>query len=390
MAALDQLTGLMSALQAVQGSSTQQTQTTSGGRQTQQTQLSDAAVQEQIQRILAGPGGVRDIGGAARRSGLYNSTTEELLLGNLYATAAAQGEIARAPTVTTTAPQTTTTQQETPGVGILPVLGTIAGGAVLNRLFQAGGDELGNQISNLLPTSFGSGTSGSLEGLTGGVNFGPGNFGLSAGLTEAGGAGDFQGDSFGFQLGQSLPGIGSGSVGTSGIGGARRTDNEPDLLGSVGNALSGFFSGGGLGGLVGAITGGAMGNVGSGGGGSSAGTSGGSVICTALMEKGELDEKLYTKGAAYLEQLDPLTKAGYHVWARSIAAKIRGGSKVATAICRPFARSRTALLASNGTFWDHVKFPLGTLTKFVGEPICHFVGWGLVTLALRADLAGCK
>lgn len=390
MAALDQLTGLMSALQAVQGSNSNTTVTTGGGTKTQQTQLSDAAVQEQIQRILAGSGGVRDIGGAARRSGLYNSTTEELLLGNLYATAAAQGEIARAPTVTTTAPQTTTTRQETPGVGILPVLGTVAGGAVLNRLFDIGGDALGNQISSLLPTSFGSGTTGSLEGLSGGVNFGNGNFGLSAGLTEAGGAGDFQGDSFGFQLGQSLPGIGSGSVGTAGTGGARRNNSEPDLLGSVGSALSGFFSGGGLGGLVGAITGGAAGNIGSGGGGSSAGTSGGSVICTALMEKGELDEKLYAKGAAYLEQLGPLTKAGYHVWARSIAAKIRGGSKVATAICRPIARSRTALLASNGTFWDHVKFPLGTITKFVGEPICHFVGWGLVTLALRADLAGCK
>ncbi|MNT12708.1 hypothetical protein D3C72_1476470 [compost metagenome] len=40
----------------------------------------------------------------------------------------------------------------------------------------------------------------------------------------------------------------------------------------------------------------------------------------------------------------------------------------------PIARSRTSLLASGGSFMDHVKHPLGTFTKFIGEPICHLIG----------------
>lgn len=398
MAAIDQLSGLMQALGALQGQETKQTQTTKGGTTTQQTQLSDAAVQEQIKRILAGPGGVRDIGGAARRSGLYDSTAEETLLGNLYATAAAQGELARAPTVTTQAPQTTVTKQETPGLGIGSVLGTVVGAAALNKALDIGGDVIGGGLDSLLGSfgigsgsSGGTGTKGSkgfLEGLTsgdisGGLSVGDGDFGLSAAINEGPGI-NFSGDVFGSQMGLGLSGIEEGSVGTAGLGGARRsqTDGDFDLVGSVGNALSGFFGGGGLGGLVGAITSGFSSPSGGGGGG----RSGGTVICTALMEQGELDEKLYAASAEYLKTLSPLVKVGYHSWGIRVATKIRKGSKITTRICRPVARSRTKLLASRGTVWDHIKYPLGTITKFVGEPACGALGWFLVTFALWADL----
>lgn len=397
MAAMDQLTGLMSALNALQGSETEQKQTTGGGKTTQQTQLSDAAVQEQIRKILAGPGGVREIGGAARRSGLYDSTTEETLLGNLYAQAAVQGETARAPTVTETTPQTVTTKQETPGIGIGPVLGAVAGAAALNKVLDIGGGLIGGGLDSLLgslgigggskgtTSTAGTGTKGSKNlfdsfgsDLSTDFSMENGDFGLSAAINEGPGI-SFGGNPFKTQMGLGLPGIGEGKLGAS--GNVSKQDSSFDLVGSISSALSGVLGGGGgLGGLLGGLTGGF------GGGGRGGATTGGSVICTALMEQGELDARLYAAGSKYLEELDPLTKVGYHIWATKVAANIRKGSKVAAAICKPFARSRTSLLASSGTVWDHIKYPLGTITKFVGEPACYAIGYSLVTLALWADL----
>lgn len=387
MAAAQQLTGLLNLIQGIKGGS--QTTKTGGGKQTQQVQLSDAAVNEQIKKILAGTGGVADIGNAARKSGLYNSTSEELLLGNLYATAAAQGEIARAPVVTTTAPVKQTT--ETPGVGIGTALGTVAGAAILNSVLNSGSNAVGTGISDLLSGIFGTGkksTDADLTGVDGGINIDPtaGSIGVSGSITEgSGGYGlgsAFSGNDFTTQMGLGLSGIGESQVGAS--GNISKGSEDFDLMGAIGSGITGLLGGGGLGGFLGAITGGT--GV-SGGGGSGGGMSGGSVICTALMEKGELDAELYKLGSEYLEQLNPLTKAGYHSWAIGVAEKIRKGSKVVMHICRPFARSRTALLATAGTFWDHCKYPLGTITKFIGEPVCYVIGWAIVNGALHREIA---
>lgn len=372
MAALDQLSGLLNIINSVSGQS--QTSTSSGGKQTTQTNLSDAAVQEQIKRILAGPGGVRDIGGSARRSGIYNSTSEDTLLGNLYATAANQGEIARAPTVTTSAPSTTTTKAD--GVGIGTALGTIGGGALLSSVLNS--DAVGNGVDSLLgaiglgstgKTGVGSSVSGINGGITGGFgldNILNGGIGFGGAIGQDNPSGAWSGNSFNGNMNIGLPGVSSGTAtGT----GTTTSNGEFDLLGSVGSAISGFFSGGGLGGLVGAISGGTGGGA-SGGGG----VSGGSIICTALMNKGLLDKKLYAAGDKYIQTVSPITKVGYYVWARSVAAKIDKGHKGWTKVCLPFARGRTALLASSGSLADHFKYPLGTLTKFVGEPVCHIIG----------------
>lgn len=71
----------------------------SSGSQTSQTNISDEGIQELIRGILSGPGGVQTIGGSARRAGLYDDTSTDLVMGNLFATAANQAELARAPTV---------------------------------------------------------------------------------------------------------------------------------------------------------------------------------------------------------------------------------------------------------------------------------------------------
>lgn len=379
MAALDQLTGLMNLLNGINGQS--QTTTSSGGSQTTQTQLSDAAVQEQIKRILAGSGGVRDIGGSARRSGLYNSTSEDLLLGNLYATAANQGEIARAPTVTTTAPQTQTTTSEGAGLGQTAAL--IGGAAALNAVLNSQtAKNAGNSLLDLIGLGGdGSGTNiGGSDVATTGVNFGGNGFQLGGTLVDGNGAAaGFSGDSFSSQQSLGLPGTG-GTTGAS--GNVSSGDSDFDLLGSIGNAVSGFFSGGGLGGLVGAVQGG----FGGGGGGGGGGTSGGSIICTALIHHGLLNPDHYALGEAYIKQVPMETKVGYYAWAAPIAAKIRAGNKFWTKVCLPFARSRTALLATSGTFTDHIRHPLGSLTKFVGEPLCGLYGRYILRKTLRVPV----
>lgn len=373
MAAIDQLSGLMNLIGGINGKTS--TTKTSGGKTTQQTNVSDQGVSQLIDQILSGSGGVKSIGNRARSSGLYNSTSEDILLGNLYATAANQAELARSPTVTTSTPQTSTTT--VPGMGIGNTAGLIGGAALINSVLSS--DVVGSGVDSLL-SSIGLGGSGSPTG-TGRkgneLDFGNGTTGFGVGpdsaigISGSAGSGGWNGDTFGTQAGLGLSGgdpMGSG-VGAS--GNISKNDGDFDLVGSVGSALSGFFSGGGLGGLVGAITGG---NVGGSGGGGGGGFSGGSVICTALKNQGLLDKDLHTAGAKYLNSMHPITVVGYQVWGNKIAAKIDKGHKGWTKLALPIARSRTALLASAGTFRDHIKYPLGTITKFIGEPICHVIG----------------
>lgn len=364
---------------------TTSTQVSSGGTTTQQTKLSDKAVQEQIRRILAGPGGVKDIGGAARRSGLYDSTQEELLLGNLYANAAAQGEIARAPTVTTQAPQTVTTTGVTEGTGggVKDIATLIGAGIVADQAFKLFDNGLGG-----LGGLFG-GSSGVKGNNTGDQDFGGGAVSFGAGpdsalgLTYSGGAnsgGANASNPFGSILGQGQAGVGNVTGSTTG---GTKGFEDFDILGAVTSGISSLFGGGGgIGGAIGALTGGA----GSSGGGGGGGSSGGSIICTALMEKGELDAELYKKGTAYLESLDKATVLGYHLWAVAVATEIRKGNKLALVICRPLARSRTGLLATAGTFRDHIRYPLGTLTKFIGEPVCTFLGKFALAAVMQAEI----
>lgn len=129
MAALDQLTGLIEVIQGVQGSKTKSKSTT-------QANVSDQGVQQLISQILSGAGGVADIGSAARHSGLYNSTTEDMLLGDLYARAANQAELARTPT--------TTTETATVGGVGLDSLGTVLAAAQLGSKLIGSGSSAGN------------------------------------------------------------------------------------------------------------------------------------------------------------------------------------------------------------------------------------------------------
>lgn len=371
MAALDQLTGLMSLINNVQGQS--QTTKTTGGKTTQQTNVSDQGVNQLIQQILSGSGGVKSIGSRARSSGLYNSTGEDILLGNLYSTAANQAELARTPTVTTTAPQTSTTSKE--GIGVGGLAANLGGAFLASQALNLGSKLLSpavesgtNYISDLLGISSGSDSIVGVNG-TGTSKNKLGNVDLSVG---GGFGGGFGGGDTGISTGEgyglntsTLGGYGSSSNidGAKGINFGFNTDTGSSSVG-----VSGL---GAIGGLLGSIVSGLSGGSSGGGGG---GSSGGSVICTALKDLGLLDKELHAAGSKYLNSMHPITVIGYQIWGNKIADKIRAGSKGWIKVALPVARSRTSLLASSGSFMDHIKHPLGTLTKFIGEPVCHLIG----------------
>lgn len=375
MAAIDQLTGLMTLLNGVNGKS--QTTKTSGGTTTQQTNVSGQGIQEILNSILSGSGGVKDIGSRARNSGLYNSTSEDLLLGNLYATAANKAELARSPTVTTTTPQTQTTT--TPGTGIGGLAGTLGTAFLASQALNLGTKALAptiesgsNYITDLLGGLFGTGgedvssstgTGKKSGSILDGIDFG-GFGGQIGGTSASSGNGFASGEGYGINT--STLGNFSGGSGNSDAKGLNFGMDLDTGAGSVG--VGGF---GVLGSLLGSVVGSLGGN--SGGGGSN-GTSGGSVICTALKDRGLLDRKLHAAGEKYLNALPLEVKIGYQSWAIKIAEKISEGHEGWTALCGPVARSRTSLLASGGSFIDHLKYPLGTLTKFIGEPICGLIG----------------
>ena len=131
------------------------TQTSSGGSSTQQTMISQAGVDALLKSLLEGTtgrAGLAAVASGGKRAGLYNSTTNSMLVNDLLARSAAEVEKARAPTVTTKEPSTTKTK--VPGLldSISPT-GLLLGGALL-----AGGTKKGRDLISGL---FGDGMSDS-------------------------------------------------------------------------------------------------------------------------------------------------------------------------------------------------------------------------------------
>lgn len=385
MAALDQLTSLSQLIQSVQGQKQSGTSKTSGTKTTQ-TNISDAGISQLLDQILSGPGGVKSVGNAARASGLYNSTTEDKKLGELYSDAALKAELARSPT-TTSEKSTTSTTAQTGGIG-LGTLGTIVGGlGAANSLFKllggsgasGAGASLGSGgLLSSLGGLFGGGSSagsasgfGQLGGLFGGgSSLGSmlGSFGGSSGASSFGQLGGMFGGSGIFGGGaeagaataglNGIPGVGSFF---SGLLGGKDASTDPGNLASA--AAAGAAFGGPIGAVaapVAMLTGGLLG--------------GASVICTALNKKGLISRELHKAGHQYLVTLHPMTRLGYYLWAEKIAAKIDKGSKFWKYLMVVPTWCYLSLLASDRGILDYLENPIGAAVKLIGEPLCHFLG----------------
>jgi len=389
--------------------------------QTSQTNMDQAGVDRLVQQMLSGSQGVKSIAGAARGAGLYNSSTEQQQLNDLYARTA--GEVS-----SRTAPTTTTQSQQIQGQGLTGMLAPLAismvGKPLLERGLGYGAEALGltggtganalaaNTISGATPdqlfaanastdplgvlgtTLASGGAAGALNGAIpafgqlfgAGIGAGAAPL-LSAGVTGAAGAGA-----------GSLASLLGGDLLNAGIGGTGASLGASATAGAAGEAAAGALGGAGLGGPAGMLwsllngnaTGDslAMGGIGMGASallapvfgpaaplvGGLLGSMGSSVVCTALIKRGLLSAQAYMAGSEYLASLSPNTIAGYYSWGKALARKIDNGSKVAIALSLPVARSRTMLLTTSGGLVNHLRYPLGTITKFVGEPLCWLVG----------------
>ena len=98
-------------------------------KQTQQTHISDDGVNELINNILAGPGGVKQIGAATKRAGVFNSTVQEAALNDLHSSAAVKAELARSPTT-----NNSTVEQEG-GAGVAELVGALTAASTLKSMF---------------------------------------------------------------------------------------------------------------------------------------------------------------------------------------------------------------------------------------------------------------
>lgn len=405
MAAAQQLAGLNTALDLInklQGKSAKQT-TTGSGTTTTGSNISDEGMNRVIQQILAGPGGIKDISGAARGSGLFNSSTEAQMLNDLAARTAGEAEKQRAGT-TTTSNTNQTTELVQPGMGLggmgsmlamsaaKPLLGGVASfldgkgfmsGTGLGNLLGGGtaataGVAPGIDLSSVVASpnvgagiSGGAGLGSTLGGLTdfGTLSGDLGNMAVGSSVdlgSSLGSMADFAPAAGGSFALNAIPGVGSFLGGL--LGGS--SPEDIDGMGIGASALAGLAAGGPVG-MVAApmmmMLGSALGDV--------------SIICTALESRGLLDSAEYQKGQEYLASVSPVTKQGYYYLCADVADQIKAGDKFWTTLCLPFARQRTKLIAEGSGYARWIRYPLGTLTKIIGQPICWVVGKSLQVAA---------
>lgn len=81
--------------------------TVSGGTKTQQTMLSQEALNTLMKQVMEGNSGLAAVASSQKAPGLYNSTTRQLLTNDLLARAAGEVAVKGAPTVTSATPQVT-------------------------------------------------------------------------------------------------------------------------------------------------------------------------------------------------------------------------------------------------------------------------------------------
>lgn len=374
MAAVDQLTSLAGLLQTVQGSE-QKVKQKSSSSQTTQTQVSDAGVNKLIQDILSGPGGVRSIGGAARSTGLFNSTTEDMLLGDLFSRAAVSAELARSPTVVNTSGSMTQTTQ-TPGVGLGGIGGIMLAGQAGKALFGKGGEGgMLSGASDAISGFFGGGATSAaapaaaaaapvsgaaLAGATGSAAVNAGVAGTAGGAlggataSGSGAAGSAAGagaSGFGFNAATAIP-LGGSFLG--GLLGGREASQDP--AGLAVSALAGAAALGPIGLIaapLAALAGGFLSDL--------------SVICTALTRKGLISPQLHAAGEAYLKSLPYKTKKGYWFWGTKIATRINAGSVFWTRFCLPLTKAYLRQISGE-------KSIAGWVIKTVGESFCWLIG----------------
>jgi hypothetical protein len=138
----------------------------------------------------------------------------------------------------------------------------------------------------------------------------------------------------------------------SGGGGRQMTEGMP--IEEIANFFRG--SGGGMGG----------------GGVSQNARMSGSVICTVLRDVGLMDDETWRADQEFGKSLDPLTLAGYHLWAVTVARWMRR-SMFLTTLVEPIVSCWALEMCFRVTGTGEGS-RLGRLMLWAGLPICHWLG----------------
>lgn len=385
--------------------------TSSSGSTTTKSNISSEGMNALIQQILGGTQGLGAVAGGQKSAGMYNSTTNQMLLNDLVTRTS--GELAKQQAGTTTT-QTQTQRTKTPSPlgqlgSVLPLL--LAG----NTLAKTG---VGKKVVGGASSMIGADANAIFESVTGASSV-PATSLISANLSAdpLGSLIASQGWSPGVAAASSAPNTGtaaiaSGADGLAGIGSALAADGsilgagevggmlaaanataDPlgAFIGSLGYDVSGLGAGSaaataaglteagtaaaGLGELSGIL--GASSGLAEAGGAVAAASEGiglgetlltlaAWVICTELHAQGKLPTELYKASAERALTLSPEIMAGYHFWAIPFTRVLRK-SPLLSRLVAPIAISRCEYLLGKKRVW-------GWLTVVVGEKICELIG----------------
>lgn len=150
------INSLLSGAKTLFGSSSTRTESTSGGTSTTQTMLSQDAVNALLKDLMEDPtSGLARVASGARVPGMYNTTSQQLMINDLLARSAAQVAEASAPTVTTTSPKTATVKTAEPSIlsGNLGTAAALGAGAYgISKLLKGAGGA-GSAVGDIISSS---------------------------------------------------------------------------------------------------------------------------------------------------------------------------------------------------------------------------------------------
>jgi hypothetical protein len=376
------------------------TQSTSGGTQSTQLQLTPDAVTAMINKLMQGTSGLAATASGQKGVGLYNSSTNQLLVNDLLAKVATETAAKAAPTVTTTSPQTSTNvakAQVDPMMTALGIGGSIVGKKLLKSIIDGGSSTAASAATaaagDLSGTILNAGGS-DLASSIGGLDF-IGNV-ASAGdigntISSLVGGGDLLSSFLGGDLLSSASSmldvgsaLGSGlDLGTSIFGDLGSSFGSLDFLG--GNAAtSALGSAGAVLGPVGialdvsSLLGGpSLGDV-LGGVGDMVEGLNPSVICTELYKQGLIPKDVYRLDNSYGRyHVSKTVLTGYHFWAVPFT-KLMMKSKLVTTLASwlaiPWAKEIAHKMDKS-----YPSNYLGKIVYYHGIPLCWVIGKLVIT-----------
>lgn len=351
--------GIGNLLQGVAGItdllSEKKTKSKSSGGTTTQTSGLDISAEgrnKMIEDALASNSGLAETTSGKNRAGLYNSSTNQLLVNDLLDRVSASVDRDTAKQTTTTVSSPTTQTQVTPArIGLGDAALGIGGAVAAKKLYDIFSDtgsagtvlNAGTEaLSSVLSSSIGDTASLGLDFGGLGDAFGGGFPVVGTALKLlSGDPEDALASGAGFLLGNALlPGVGGplGSIISSVL-------PFDDILSDVGGLFSGLFGGG-------------------------------SVVCTELHRQGIMSKELYYNDIMFANKhMSDVVLTGYRYWGIPVVHMMRDSANVTT-IAAFFAVNRAHYIASitGAVAYNPVRAVLGAVINTIGVPACYILG----------------